>query len=304
MNTARNRRVGLIGLGALGYRLATRLLNNGVSLSVVDTEPKKVAAVEALGGCASATPLYLAEKTNPILMALPSPDAVETVMTGPEGLLYGMQHDTIILDLSTLDPATSQHWAAETANRGGTYLDAPVTCSITQGGGTAAAACGELTFLVGGDKAAFESILDLLETLGRRFHHLGPIGSGSAMKLISNHLSGIQTLAIAEVLNLAETCGFSTEKTLEICNDTVANSYVLESIVRTRLDNPDPDTHFAIQHMRKDHRLTQTLASQYGISLPLNDSALSLCDAMCEAGYGQRDAVASIEYFRRRRSRK
>ena len=222
-------------------------------------------------------------------------------MEGPRGLLGGIREGAIVVDTSTLDPDASAEWAGRTEACGAFYLDAPITCSVTPGGGTAAAACGELTFLVGGSHEAFDAVRDVLEVLGRRFHHLGPPGSGSIMKLVSNHISGIQTLAIAEALNLAEACGFSAKRTLEICSDTVADSYVLDSIVKARLESAAETTHFAIELMAKDHRLAEALAEKHGLELPMNRSALVLCDDMCAAGYARRDNVASVEYFRKRR---
>ena len=294
---AAKRRLGLIGLGAVGCHLARRLIERFQTLLVLDTDEEKTARAVALGAIASADPKSLTSQVEVVLLSLPNPAAVSEVMTGPRGLLASAREGTIVLDLSTLDPDSSRAWAGEVAERGGSYLDAPVTCSITPGGGTAAAADGELTFLVGGDRGAFEAVQDVLETLGRRFHYLGSAGSGSVMKLVSNHISGIQTLAIAEALSLAAACGFSAEKTLEVCTDTVADSYVLEAIVKARLDTDK--THFAVELMGKDHRLAQRLAEKHAIELPMNETALALCDRMCEAGYARRDNVASIEYFRK-----
>ena len=300
MNDSFDRQVSLIGLGAVGTRLASRLIARGVSLSVLDTNDTAMALTVEMGAQALTNPQGAAQ-LGVVLLSLPSSAALDDVMTGHTGLLSGVSEDTIIADLSTVDPDTSRHWAALVADRGGSYLDAPITCSVTSGGGTAAAADGDLTFLVGGEKAAFETIRDLLDMLGRRFHHLGPSGAGSVMKLISNHLSGIQTLAIAEALSVAEACGFSAHETLDICQDTVAQSYVLESIVKPRLDNPMNTAHFAIELMGKDHRLIGGLAENLGIELPMNEMALALCDEMCGAGFARRDNVASVEYFRKRR---
>ena len=294
------RRVGLVGLGALGYPLAARLLGHFETLALLDADAEKLARALALGGSAAADAKDLASACEVVLLSLPSSAAVKAVMHGPRGLLAGIRRGSVVVDLSTLDPDDSVEWARQAERHGARYLDAPVTCSITPGGGTAAAARGELTFLVGGDRAAFDSVRDVLGVLGRCFHHLGPSGSGSVMKLLSNQVSGIQTLAIAEALGLAEACGFSAERTLEICADTVAGSYVLDAIVRARLDNPSGTAHFAIALMAKDHRLAEALAARHGIGLPLNRRALELCEEMCEAGYAQRDNVASVEYFRRR----
>ena len=301
MRPAAGRELGLIGLGAVGSRLAARLLERFGALTVVDRDDGKRARAIELGARAAEDARSLGGTCDVVLLSLPSPVAVEAVMEGPRGLLAGIREGAVVVDTSTLDPNSSIEWAQRSERRGAFYLDAPITCSVTPGGGTAAAACGELTFLVGGERAAFDEVRDVLEALGRRFHHLGPPGSGSVMKLVSNHLSGVQTLAIAEALNLAEACGFSSERTLEVCADTVARSYVLDAIVKARLESSAETTHFAIELMAKDHRLAQTLAAKHGVDLPMNRRALELCDEMCEAGYARRDNVASVEYFRKRK---
>ena len=300
MESAAERRLGLIGLGAVGARLASRLLARFGTLSVLDKDQGKLAPACALGARAEVDARHLGIACDVVLLSLPSPAALRDVMEGPRGLLADIRKGVIVVDTSTIDPDSSVEWAGRVEDRGARYLDAPITCSVTPGGGTAAAACGELTFLVGGSREAFDAVRDVLETLGRRFHHLGPSGSGSVMKLVSNHISGIQTLAIAEALNLAEACGISAQRTLEICTDTVAGSYVLESIVKERLESSAETTHFAIELMAKDHRLAEALADRHGIELPMNRGALALCDEMCTAGYARRDNVASVEYFRKR----
>ena len=301
MSPASGRRLGLIGLGAVGCRLAARLLERFGALEALDTDEARLARVCARGARAAADAAGMGRACDVVLLSLPSPEAVKVVMEGPHGLLSGLRQGVVVVDTSTLDPDSSIEWAERVSSRGAYYLDAPITCSVTPGGGTAAAACGELTFLVGGDGAAFDAVRDVLEALGRRFHHLGPPGSGSVMKLVSNHISGVQTLAIAEALNLAEACGFSPERTLEICADTVAGSYVLDSIVKARLESSTETANFAIELMAKDHRLAETLAARHGVELPMNQRALELCNEMCAAGYARRDNVASVEYFRKRK---
>ena len=294
------RRLGLIGLGAVGARLAARLLDRYETLAVLDTDEDRLVAACALGAQAAADARSLGTLSDTVLLSLPSPAAVKQVMEGPRGLLAGLRRGAVVVDTSTLDPDSSVEWAQRVSRHGARYLDAPITCRVTYGGGTAAAARGELTFLVGGERAAFDSVRDVLEALGRRINHLGAPGSGSVMKRGSKHLSGVQTLAIAEALCLAEACGFSPSRTLEICADTVAGSCVLESIVKARLESSADATHFAIELMAKDHRLAETLAGKHGVDLPMNRRALELCDEMCAAGYARRDNVASVEYFRER----
>ena len=297
-----NLSLGIIGLGAVGSRLARRMLAQRGHLVVHDAEYSRAQSLSSSGAVVAPDPKSVAAKSECILLSLPSPEAVAEVMQGDSGLLAGLDAGNVVIDTSTVDPETNRHWAAEVARRGASYLDAPVTCSVTKGGGTAAAEAGELTFLIGGDHAVFERVKPVLQPVGRCFHYLGPVGSGSIMKLISNHLSGIQTMAIAEALNLARACGFTPEETLAVCGDTVAASYVLESIVAERLDNPAGETHFAIKLMGKDHRLAAHLADTQGVSAPINSTVLALCDEMCHKGYGARDNVSAVEFFERHKS--
>ena len=174
MGDASGRRLGLIGLGAVGGRLAARLLERFGALAVLDTDEDKLARACALGTHAAADAGSLGSACEVVLLSLPSPAALREVMESPRGLLAGLREGAIVVDTSTLDPRSSVEWAERAGERGASYLDAPITCSVTPGGGTAAAACGELTFLVGGSREAFDSVRDVLEALGRRFHHLGP----------------------------------------------------------------------------------------------------------------------------------
>ena len=290
-------RVGLIGLGAVGARLAVRLANRFETLCAHDRDADRYRVLGDDRLFAAASPRELAGRCDLVVLSLPSPAAVEAVMTAGDGLLSGVAGDLLVLDTSTVDPACSRRMGDAANAAGVAYLDAPVTCSVTAGGGTAAAAAGALTFLVGGPADQLRRARPLLDTLGRRVHHLGPVGSGSLMKLVTNHLSGIQTLAIAEALVLAARAGFSAERTLEVCADTVATSYVLDGIVRPRLQPEPGPAQFAVDLMHKDHVLAAILAGELGVELPLNEVAVALCERMQAAGRGHHDNVACVNFF-------
>ena len=290
-------RVGLVGLGAVGARLAGRLRERFDSLAVHDRDPERYSGLTDDRVTAVASPRELATRADLVVLSLPSPAAVEAVMTGENGLLAAAAGGLTVIDTSTVDPGCSRRMGGAAAEAGVAYLDAPITCAVTPGGGTAAAAAGALTFLLGGSSEHLERARPVLDALGRRVHHVGPVGSGSLMKLVTNQLSGIQTLAIAEALVLAAKAGFPAERTLEICADTVASSYVLEGVVRQRLRREPGPAQFSIDLMHKDHLLTATLAAELGAELPMNQVAITLCERMQAAGRGQHDNVAAVNYF-------
>ena len=290
-------RVGVIGLGAVGRELAIRLAAGTSALSVYDIDPDVIQSMQADGWSFANSPCDLARTCNCIVLSLPSPQAVREVMTGFNGILAGAAADSIVLDTSTIGPDTSREMAAAAAAANIGYLDAPVTCAVTSGGGVAAARCGELTFLVGGEAQHLERVQPLLATLGRTIHHLGESGAGSTMKLITNHISGVATLAVAEGLALATAVGFEASRTLEVCRDTVASSYVLSEVVQARLGGIAGPASFSIDLMHKDHALAAALGETLGVALPLNNLVRELCAQMSADGYGQRDNVSAVEWF-------
>ena len=227
--------VGVVGLGAVGARLATRLGHAGASVVVHDIDAGRVSTIEGDNIRRAESVAALARVCEHIVLSLPSAQAVREVMQGPTGIVAAARTGCVIVDTSTIDPQTGRDMEAVSAAAGLGYLDAPVTCAVTDGGGVAAAACGELTFLVGGDAGHLARARPVLEALGRKIHHLGPAGAGSTMKLITNHISGVTTLAVAEGLSLAAAAGFDPRDALMTCEDTVANTYVLSKIVKARL---------------------------------------------------------------------
>lgn len=303
--------VAQIGVGAVGAHFARHLLKAFGDLITYDIDAKKLEQVVQQGAKAASSPKDLSSRSDIILLSLPSPEAVESVVLGSNGVLKGARAGTLLIDSSTIDPFTCKklYEAAKELQVG--YLDAPVSSGEPGGGGTEGAKAASLTFLIGGDERDFERAKPILQHLGKWFYHLGPAGSGSVMKLISNHISGIHTLAIAEGLVLAAAAGFSAEKVLEVCERTVAQSYVMEHIVRPRVMTRNFEPGFSVDLMHKDHRLAAELGRQLNVPLLFNQLALETFQMMRSQGRGQRDHVeclnflgslASIDIFKPRKS--
>ena len=167
-------RIGFIGLGVMGGRMAATLARAGHSLVVHDVDPAKAGALAAAGATACASPREVAQKSEIVFSSLPLPATVRSVYLGPDGVLEGARPGMVLVDMSTVDPETSRAVSAAATARGVEYLDAPVS------GGYREAETGALVIIVGGDRAAFDRVRDVLAVLGRAFTTRGPPGRAAS----------------------------------------------------------------------------------------------------------------------------
>jgi 3-hydroxyisobutyrate dehydrogenase-like beta-hydroxyacid dehydrogenase len=187
-------RVGVAGLGRMGHPIAANILRAGFPTAVWNRTPEKASALLQSGARWAESPRALAREAEIVLTSLADPDAVEQVYFAPDGLLAGVEAGSILLDCSTVSPALSRRLAAAAAERGASFLDAPVAGSIP------AATERQLAVLVGGDRAAFDRCGDLFAAIGKAAFYLGDSGSGTTMKLVSNALLATIVQGLAEAL--------------------------------------------------------------------------------------------------------
>ena len=190
-------RIGFIGLGNVGGQLAGNLLRHGVDLTVRDIDEGRVAALVARGARAAASPRELAASVDVVITCLPSPAVCAAVMEGEDGVLAGLAHGALWLEMSTTDHEEVCRLAARVAECGATALDCPVS------GGCHRAASGNISIFAGGTRAAFERALPVLAILGQRILHTGPLGSASQLKVLTNYLCTVHLAALAEALTVA-----------------------------------------------------------------------------------------------------
>lgn len=291
-------RIGQIGLGALGLHFARRLLASHCdSLVVHDREARKVAAAKRFGAVPARSPKDLAARAAIVVLSLPDPAAVRDVMTGARGVLAGAAPGTLVIDTSTVDPATSREMHRTARLRRVHYIDAPVTSGEKGAAGVAAAKSGTFTVLVGGARGPVRRAMPILRVFGRRIHHLGPAGAGTTMKLISNHIAGIATFAVAEGAVLAAAAGFPVERALDVLADTVAQSYVMEDDVRSRVVARDFTPGFSVDLYHKDLRLAAALGQALGVPLPFNQLSMEMFQMMRAQGRGQRSHVDMVNFM-------
>ncbi|HEU0237047.1 MAG TPA: NAD(P)-dependent oxidoreductase [Candidatus Limnocylindrales bacterium] len=288
---------GLIGLGVIGQLYARHLIRARGTLAVHDVLPERVSAAVGLGAVAPGSARAVAETSDVVVVALPNPAAVEAAFRGPDGLLAGLRPGSLIIDVSTVDPDTSRSMYAAARERDADYLDAPVSGGAPGGAGTDGARAATISFMVGGDRDAFERAQPTMAVLGKRWFYLGPAGSGSTVKLISNLVAGLHNLVASEAFVLGAAAGFAPDTLLEVFDGTDAKSFWLTDYFAPRIRRRDFEPGFSVDLQYKDHRLASDLGRRLGVPLFLNDLAVALYQAMRANGLGGRDLVESVRFL-------
>lgn len=281
--------VALLGVGTLGSIFADRLLNAGLTLTLFDLDDRRVAPLVVRGARAATDVVDLVRDAGVVLVSLPNPVATQQAVLGPSGALAACRPGTLIVDTSTIDPATAREVAHQAAGNNIDYVEAPLSGGDEEGSGVDAARAGATTFICGGTAEAVERARPLLGMLGRHILHVGPAGTGATAKLVSNHIAGLHNLVAAEAIAVGRAAGLSLDTILAVLRHTDAQSYWLFNYLVPRLARQDFDDGFAIDLQHKDHRLFGQLAAEHNAPTPLNDLALQLYEAMREQGLGRKD---------------
>ncbi len=282
--------VGFVGLGQMGSRIAARLARAGLPLVVTDRSPDKAASVVAAGARALPRPLDVgaAVGSGVAFTMVSDAAAFRAVVFGRTGLARGLRAGSLLIDLGTVRPEESREFARRLAERGVHFLDAPV------GGSVDAAEAGTLLLFVGGDPAHLERARSLLLRLATEVHHLGPVGQGSAMKLVNNLLSIGNVALIAEALAFGERLGLDRPAMLELLVRGGGRSVMLER-KRTELLERRYDPRFRLALARKDLRLIEASGREAHAPTRLAREARRLVDEAMAAGHGEEDFSVVLE---------
>lgn len=279
--------IGLIGAGLMGTALAGRLRAAGFRVLVWDRDPARIAAQAAVGAEAATDAATVGRQCGRIVFSLPDSHVVAAVLAEMDGAL---RKGSIILDTSTGEPDATVRLGAKLARQGVRYLDATVV------GSSAQVRTGEVLVLVGGGRADFTAVRDLLAAFAQRTFHTGPRGSGARMKLVVNLVLGLNRAVLAEGLAFARRVGVSPQDALEILKAGAAYSRVMD-IKGSRMLARDftPQAKLA-QHL-KDVRLILQLGRRRGAKLPLSRVHQRLLATLARQGFADVDNSAIIEAF-------
>jgi len=273
-------RVGFIGLGNVGGKLAGSLLRNGVDLTVADLDSGRVAEFVARGAKAGAGPAALMEESDVVITCLPSPAASAAVVEGPGGLIEAMGPGKTWLEMSTTDAEEVKRLAAKVAAKGGRAADVPVS------GGCHRAATGNISIFAGCDRETFEAVLPLLTILGRRVLHTGPLGSASVLKVMTNYLATANLLTLCEAFVTMKAAGMDMATTYEAIRISSGTSFVHETESQLILSGAR-DVNFTMDLVQKDIGLFQKLAEAAGVPLELSPKLIEII-ADGQRRYGER----------------
>jgi len=255
-------RYGFVGLGNLGAKLAGSLLRGGFDLTVNDLHRAAATPLIAAGAKWADTPKALAQDADAVITCLPSPRASEAALTGPDGLLAGCRSGATWIEMSTNDQETILRLAAVAAERGVATLEAPVT------GGVHLAASGEITVIAGGGQDAFERHRPALAAMGRQIFYLGPLGSASLIKVITNMLAFIHLVAAGEALMLAKRGGLDLAQAFHVIKASSGNSFVHETESQLVL-NGSYNINFTMDLACKDLGFAMKFGRDFGVPLDL-----------------------------------
>jgi len=253
-------RIGFVGLGSMGSRVARRLLDRGYPMTVYNRTTAKMEPLRAAGALPRNSPRAVAEESDVVLYSLADDAAVSDVVLGPDGLLSGARPGAVFVDLSTVLPETSRAMAAAAEPKGVAVMDAPVSGSTPQ------AQEGMLAIFVGGDRQIYAAQTSILDVLGRHVY-MGRHGAGATMKLVANTLLGLGMEALAEAAALGRKAGLDTRAML----DALGHTSVVSPSQKGKFDNmirgEYPAT-FALRLMSKDFGLVLRLAESLSVAMP------------------------------------
>ncbi len=260
-------KIGFIGLGNVGGKLAGSLQRNGFDLTVRDLDEAAAAPFLEAGANWAESPEAMAEAVDLVITCLPSPAACRAVMEAEDGILAGLDQGKLWIEMSTTDEAEVKRLAAAVEARGAAALEAPVS------GGCHRAATGNIAIFAGGARPAFERALPALQAMGRRILHVGPLGAASALKVITNYLASVHLVALGEALTVAKKSGLDLAKTYEGIKISSGNSFVHETESQVIL-NGSYNINFTMDLVIKDMGLFDSLGRR--LEVPLEVSPLVL----------------------------
>ncbi len=280
-------RVGFIGLGHVGAKLAGSLLRNKFDLIVRDIDRTAAGTLIKAGASWADSGRELAETCDVIITCLPSPTVSAEVMEAEDGVIAGLSDGKIWMEMSSSDEAEVKRLGALVAAKGAVALDSPVS------GGCHRAATGNIAIFVGGERSAFEIALPLLTAVGRKVLHTGPLGTASIMKVTTNYLAGVQLISTGEAFMVAKKAGIDLGIAYEAIRISSGNSFVHETEGQVIL-NGSYNINFTMDHEVKDLTLFDELGKKHGVPLELSP----LCVAIMRDGlkrYGRLWHVASVQ---------
>ncbi|PTX43113.1 3-hydroxyisobutyrate dehydrogenase/glyoxylate/succinic semialdehyde reductase [Christiangramia gaetbulicola] len=283
-------KIGFIGLGIMGSRMAANLLKAGHSLKIYNRTKAKAEELIHEGADWCESPKAAGEGVDVMFTMLEKPDVVESLATGSDGFLAGLKKGSLWIDSSTVNPSFSERMSRLASESGIRFMDAPVS------GSKVPAQEGELLFLCGGTKEDFEEAKPLFMEMGKDAVHIGEAGKGSAMKIMINQLLGQSILAFSESLNLGMAMGIDKKTGMDILLKTPVTAPILD-VFRSRIENNEYEANFPLKHLQKDLHLFTETAFELGQPSPLTSAAKEVYGMAKHKNMADLDFTAVFKYL-------
>ncbi len=262
-------KIGFIGLGNVGGKLAGSLIRNNFDVTVREIDESLTNEFKKLGAKVAKSPKELAEQTDLIITSLPSPEVSVEVMESEDGILNGLSENKIWLEMSTTDEDEVKRLGKKVISKKAIPLDGPVS------GGCHRAATGNIAIFVGGDRKAFEKILPALTVMGRKVLHTGELGSASVLKVITNYLASVHLVALGEAWTVAKKSNLDLAKTFKGIEVSSGNSFVHETESQVIL-NGSYNINFTMDLVLKDTSLFDNLAKKLNAPLEISPKIVEI----------------------------
>lgn len=285
-------KVGFVGLGAMGLPMAKRVVGGGFQTFTTfhrNREPADTLA--SMGACVVDTPALVARAADVIITIVPADAELKETVLGANGLLEGFSPGKILIDMTTATAMSLQEIGRTLATVGGRILDAPVS------GGTAGAARGTLTIMVGGDPSLLEECRPLLETMGNRIVHVGPIGQGKVVKMINQMMAAVHLITIGEAFTLGIRCGADPATLYEVIKDSSGYSKMMDLRLPGFLLAGSFEPGFKLDLMKKDVNIALDSGRGRGVPLLLASTVAQIFSAASTAGKGSADYSFAAQFL-------
>ncbi len=286
-------KIGFIGLGIMGSRMAANLQKHSYEMVVHNRTAERADELVAAGAVWADTPAAAGREADIVITVLAHPEAVSEAALGGQsgvGFLESLRPGTIWIDCSTVNPSFARDMANQAQSRGIRFLDAPVA------GSKGAAQAGALIFLVGGDIADFEACRPVFAAMGREAKHIGSVGMGAALKMVNNLLGGLTVASFSEAVAFAVTLGLPRQTVLTYLAEGMLGSAFLK-LKSAKIESGDFEADFPLKWMQKDLHLASLSAYETGAALPMGNLAKELYRLAMRDGLGDADFAAIYQFL-------
>jgi len=282
--------LGFIGIGAMGYHMSKRLLENNYDLYAYDSNPAVLEEIKREGAKTCESPAEIGRFCDVVITMLPNSSIVESVLF-EEGVVKSLKKGSFIIDMSSSYALSTKEFADRLSNMGIDFIDAPVS------GGVIGAKKGALTIMVGAEEDAFSAIKPILECMGKKILHIGSVGSGHALKALNNYLSAASLYATSEVMLMVKQLGIPEDVAIEAFNESSGQSFSTKVKFPNYILPGTFDSNFALKLMHKDISMVRDLAKDLELPFYLGDKVVDLYGRAVDSDLSLNDHTEIMKFI-------